>query len=153
MKAFYDLGYTRSKADPCLYFAWTTNGLIMWLSWVDACLVVGKKEEVLKAKKKMMRRFDCDEFGPLKEYIGCKVDFNPNQGYVQLTQPVLLQSFADEFELPKGDNPTPSVPGDVLRKGKSNEILSVKEMTKYKSGMGKLLHLMKWSRPEIINCV
>ena len=32
------------------------------------------KEEVLKDKKQMMRRFDCDEVGPLKEYIGCKVD-------------------------------------------------------------------------------
>jgi hypothetical protein len=73
----------------------------------------------------------------LKEYIGCKVDYNPDEGYVQLTQPVLLQSFADEFELPKGDNPiTPAVPGDVLRKGKSTEMLSVKEMTKYRSGVG-----------------
>ena len=65
VKSFYDMGYTRSKADPCLYFAWTTNnGLIMWLSLVDDCVVVGMKEEVLKAKKQMIRRFDCDEAGP-----------------------------------------------------------------------------------------
>ena len=37
------------------------------------------KEEVLKAKKKMMRRFDCDEVRPLQEYIGCKVDYNPDE--------------------------------------------------------------------------
>ena len=45
------------------------------------------------------------------------------------------------------------MPGDVLRKGKSTEMLSLKEMTKYGSGVGKLLHLMKWSRPDIMNCV
>ncbi len=26
-------------------------------------------------------------------------------------------------------------------------------MSKYCSGVGKLLHLMKWSKPEITNCV
>ena len=39
LKAFYDMCYKQSKADPCLYYQWTSIGLILWISWVDDCLV------------------------------------------------------------------------------------------------------------------
>jgi hypothetical protein len=42
LKAFASMDYVRSKADPCLYFAWTVNGLVIWISWVDDCLVCGR---------------------------------------------------------------------------------------------------------------
>ena len=42
LKAFRSMQYGRSKADPCLYFKWTALGLILWLAWVDDCLVAGK---------------------------------------------------------------------------------------------------------------
>ena len=154
LKAFYDMDYKRSKADPCLYFQWTIQGLILWISWVDDCLVTGKKNNVLKAKTEMMSRFDCDEVGELKEYIGCKLDWNEDKGWIKITQPVLLQSLKDEFELPEGQNPlTPAEPGSVLTKEQDAELLKPKEQTKYRSGVGKLLHMMKWSRPEIANSV
>jgi hypothetical protein len=52
LKAFLHMEYGRSKADPCLYFRWTSLGLILWLSWDDDCLVGGKDEGVKKAKVK-----------------------------------------------------------------------------------------------------
>ena len=42
--------------------------------------------------------FDCDEVGKLNEYVGCKINFNQEEGWIKLTQPVLLQSFEDEFK-------------------------------------------------------
>lgn len=31
-----ELGYTRSKADPCLHYKWTDNGsLLLWMTWVS----------------------------------------------------------------------------------------------------------------------
>ena len=35
------LGNTRSKADPCLYYKWSDAGLIVWTSWIDDNLVMG----------------------------------------------------------------------------------------------------------------
>jgi hypothetical protein len=152
--AFKDMQYNRSKADPCLYFYWTTIGLILWISWVDDCLVAGEKLEVLKAKGEMMSRFDCDEVGEMKEYVGCKVDRDWEKGTLKLTQPVLLQSFTDEFELPEGNCPnTPAVPGDVLRKGEPEDEVPHALQATYRSGVGKLLHMMKWTRPETLNAV
>jgi hypothetical protein len=52
------MGFERSKADPCLYYYWTKNGLVLWVSWVDDCLVVGTKEAVAIAKKQL-KTFRC----------------------------------------------------------------------------------------------
>ena len=72
---------------------------------------------------------------------------------MKLTQPVLIQSFSDEFDLPTKDYNTPAEPKSVLRHSEDNEVLSAEKQTKYRSGVGKLMHLMRWSRPEIWNSV
>jgi hypothetical protein len=69
-----------------------------------------------------------------------------------LTQPVLLQSLADEFKFEhdlKVKNP--AVPSTVLQPTENK--LSLEDLFTYRSGTGKLLHLMKWSRPEFANSV
>jgi hypothetical protein len=43
--------------------------------------------------------------------------------------------------------------GDNLSKGESHEQLNQKDQKKYRSGVGKLLHMMHWTRPEILNRV
>ena len=63
---------------------------------------------------------------------------------MKLTQPVLLQSFKDEFELPDAKTPnTPAAPGEVLRSGTDTSLMNKEMQTKYRSGTRKLLHLMK----------
>ena len=154
LKAFRAMKYKRSNADPCLYYKWNNDGLILWISWVDDCLVAGPKKQVLKAKSEMKELFDCDDIGELKEYVGCKVEHNGANGTVKFTQPVLLQSFRDEFKIPDSvHHETPASPGEVLRGGEPENYVSSDRMTKYRSGVGKLLHLTKWSRPDIQNVV
>jgi hypothetical protein len=97
-----------------------------------------------------------DEVGELKEYVGCKVVIDKKkERSVTLTQPILLQSFADKFELPEGvfSENCPAVAGDVLVRGEVNDQVSHVEQKKYRSGVGKLLHMMRWSRPETLNSV
>ena len=40
LKFFSDMGYQRSKADPCMQFKWVKDKLIVWLTWVDDLLCV-----------------------------------------------------------------------------------------------------------------
>ena len=54
LKALRDMEFDRLKADLCLYFRWTKQGLTLWISWVDDCVSVRKRELVLDAKKGMM---------------------------------------------------------------------------------------------------
>jgi hypothetical protein len=51
------IGVTRSKADCCLYFKWTTCGLLIMMSWVDDILITGKREAVLETKKNLATHF------------------------------------------------------------------------------------------------
>jgi hypothetical protein len=154
LKALMSMRFGRSKADPCLYFRWTAFGLILWLSWVDDCLVAGKKNGVYEAKAAMMDRFDCDDIGELKEYIGCKIDYDKEEGSMKITQPVMIQSFEDEFKLPEGKaSNTPAIPGSVMTEGEEKDQVGTDEQSTYRSGLGKLLYMMRWSRPEIQNAV
>jgi hypothetical protein len=57
-----------------------------------------------------------------------------------------MQSYFDKFDLPGGETPrTPATPGSVLQKVDQKDYLSEELQTKYRSGIGKLLHMMKWA--------
>ena len=136
------IGLLRSKADLCLYYTWDAlYGLVIILSCIDDHLIFGKHEGVLHYKKKIIDLIDCDDIGPLMDYIGYKIEFNCDEHWVRLTQPVLLQSFKDEFTFsePNRYPKTPAIPGSVLRAGKTKESISAKDQKTYHSGVGKLL--------------
>ena len=63
-----DMDCKRNATDPCMYYEWTIEGLIIWLSY-DHYMVWVKKEQNKKEKREFMSRFDCDDVGPLKEYM------------------------------------------------------------------------------------
>jgi hypothetical protein len=155
LEAFKSMNFTRSKADPCLYFDWTINGLVLWLSWIDDCLVVGNKEGVKIGKQQMIDRFDCDIIGNMDEYVGCKLDRNFEERSMRITQPVLLQSYNDEFDLTaEKQNPiTPAEPGQILIPCEEKDGLKDELQSQYRKGVGKMLHMMRWSRPEVLNAV
>ena len=152
LECMRDMKYDRSGADPCMYYKWTTDGLIIWLSWIDDCMIWGNKQIIYKEKEQFMERFDCDDVGELKEYVGCKIERTENS--IRFTQPVLIQSFSDEFKVTGKNIMTPAEAGQVLVKNENAENVVCKEShTYYRSGVGKLLHLSRWSRPDIQNSV
>jgi hypothetical protein len=150
--AFAKIGFKRSKADPCVFCNWTKAGIVIWMVVVDDCCGMGPESELLESKKQLMEIFDCDDQGPMREYIGCKVDYGYEKKHrcMKITQPVLVQSLSDEFEL-NMDNlvVTPGVPGQVLQKGEVETSLG--EQFQYRKETGKLFHQQKWSRPDILN--
>jgi len=154
------MDFKRSKADPCLYYSWKDGGLTLWISWIDDCLVTAKDEQMKKAKKSFVDRFDCDIVGNFNEYIGMKVDRNFKEGYIRLTQPVLIKSLEDEFLKAEDMQPfienhdpwIPAEPNNILKKIEDpKESLGKRMMTRFRGGVGKLMHLMRWSRVEMIN--
>ena len=145
--------FMRGAADPCVYFRWTAEGLVLIASWVDDLLMCGKRESVMSVKKELFSHLTCDDVGELTEYVGCKIVRDKDS--IQLTQPVLIQSFQDEFDLPAvmADVETPAPAGQILMRGPEEVQVSAAEQSVYRSGVGKLMHLMRWSKPEILNSV
>jgi len=136
-KALLDMLYKQSPADPCLHYCWTMSGLIVWLTWIDDCLIAGNSKGVKAAKEQMKQRFECDDVGFLTEYVGCKVQRNMDS--IKFTQPVLLQSFVDEFGCKKGTQYTPADPRQVLILCELKSGLNSKDQTEYRSGVGKFV--------------
>jgi hypothetical protein len=90
------------------------------VSWIDENLIIGPKKAV--EKKDLMERFDCEDCQDIKEYVGCKIERTNNS--LKFTQPVLMQSYKDKFELSKKSYKTPAPAGSVLEAGKKEEALS-----------------------------
>ena len=152
LKALKTISMTRSKADPCVYYKWTDKGLMIWSSWVDDIMSCGHRDDVIQGREALKQHFDLDEIGDLTEYVGCKVEYNKEEGWVKLTQPVLLQSFEDEFELPTRNYNAPAAANTVLV-GQGDVVLDEEEHHEYRKGVGKLIHLSKYTRPAILNAV
>ncbi len=71
-----------------------------------------------------------------------------------MTQPVMIQSFQDEFDTGRTKQVRPAEAGTVLQKARANEEQSNEEdQTKYRSGVGKMMRMMRWTRPGIYNAV
>jgi hypothetical protein len=97
LQAFKNMRFRRSSADPCLYVKDTKNGLVIWILWVDDCLLMVHKNKVSKYNAVMNSYFDCDNIGDLKEYVGCKIDKQERGNRLLITQLVIVRSFIDEF--------------------------------------------------------
>ncbi len=96
--------------------------MVLIVSWIDNNLLIVPKKADKKTKKDLMERFDCEDCGDIKEYMGCKIEKTKNS--LKFTQPVLMQSYNDKFELPKKSYKTPAPAGSVLVAGKKEEALS-----------------------------
>ena len=148
------LGFEKSGADPCLYFKWNDHErLNIWISWVDDLLAIGTRDDVELMAEGVKSQFDVDDLGTLEEYVGCKIDIDRENRSMRFTQPVLLQSYQDEFKLPDLSPVTPLEAGRVLVKCEVADRLPDSEQSVYRSGVGKLLHMSRWSRPETQNSV
>jgi hypothetical protein len=73
---------------------------------------------------------------------------------LQITQPVLLQSFLYEFTIPaESESPkTPGISQKALRLGIAPSVEGTRN-TYYRFRVGKLMHLRRWSGPEMTNAM
>ena len=89
-----ELGYMQNKPDPCLYYKWDlTIWLIVLLSFIDDMLIICKDEGMNMVKKQFTETVDCDGIGPMKEYIGTKIDVDHATKSLKITQPILVRKF------------------------------------------------------------
>ena len=73
----------------------------MWFTWVDDNVSGSKPGDVKEAVKDMRSHFECDYLGPMKEYLGCNIEHDRENMTMKITQPVMIQSFVDEFNIDK----------------------------------------------------
>jgi hypothetical protein len=126
----------------------------MMLLWIDDTALVGYKKDFLNVKQDLMNHFDCEDCGRMGKYVGCTIQ-KLETGGIKFLQKVLVQSFSDEFDtgnIRKFN--TPVIPGTVFKKPiKGDGLLLQENQTLCRSGVGKVMHMMQYSRLDICQTV
>ena len=124
--------------------------------YVDDCFIVGNKEATHTFKEEINRSETNVTYSDgLTDYLSCEVVFSSDKKKAWLGQPHLTKKLKAKFgEATKGMQKykTPGTPGLNIPKAKEgDETLDAEDQSQCRSGVGLLLHLVKWSRPDIAN--
>jgi hypothetical protein len=126
---------------------------VIMISWIDDNMILGPEDLVMQVKADLMKQFKCDDCRQLEEYVGNKIKY-VGSDVIRFVQTVLLQSSSDKFNLKEKCHNTPAIPGTVLKKpAEDRNVLNSEDQTILRSGIGKLMYHMKYSRTDIAQAV
>jgi hypothetical protein len=154
-KAYSELlinnNYNRSQSDPCLFIKLNGNRrTYLWIHVDDTFIVSTHPEELLLLEKVMRTKFQITVNPNVSDFLGVHYEILPNKE-VQLTQPKLLQTLFDEFEILLNNiTQVPTAPQQLNAQQDKNTTPC--DTTKYLHLLGALIYLCK-SRPDISTAV
>jgi hypothetical protein len=104
-----------------------------------------------------MKEVSIKDLGQMTHFIGCHIIRDKNKKGILLHQPKLIKHLEEDFSAyikTERIYLTPGAPKTVIMRPDPNDPMISKEMqTKYRSGVGMLLYLVKHSRPNLANAV
>jgi hypothetical protein len=154
------IGFYGSKSDPCLWTIWDekVNHMIIIGIHVDNSLIIGKDKNIdclIDELKK--HEFNLKVEKNVNEYLSCCIEESKDEAKLTMIQPHLLtrliKNFGEEIE-GKRKFLTPGTPRFKIQRSTINkDVLDPQSQRKYRSGVGMLLYLTKYSQPDISNIV
>jgi hypothetical protein len=149
-----------SKSDLCLWTMWDekVNHMIIIGIYIEDCLIIGKNESIdclIDELKK--HEFNLKVEKNVNEYLSYCIEELKDEAKLTIIQPHLLtrliQNFGEEIE-GKRKFLTPGRPRFKIQSSTINmDVLDPQSQRKYRFGVGMLLYLTKYSRPDISNIV
>lgn len=143
------LNFQQSKADICFYKKKFNEEWCFLLIYVDDFVVVAKSKEIVnKVKEEISARYEIQDLGEIKYYLGIEVS-RDSDGIFNVNQENYIRKLVKEFGLEKAKNSR--VPMN-MNYGKSdsttedNFLLSNKN---YQKLIGCLLYISLNTRPDI----
>jgi hypothetical protein len=67
------LGFSKSHADPNLYYKVVDNAPVILLLYVDDLFITGEKSLIIQCKKELASEFDMKDLGLMHYYLGLEV--------------------------------------------------------------------------------
>ena len=125
--------------------------------YVDDMLIIGKKEQIQEFTNKIQKEFSVTIEHNLADYVGCEFHMNKMKTRGWLGQPSIIKSLEQKFgerAIKERLSMTPGTPRFTARRLENLEDkVRPEEHETYRSGVGTLLYLTKYSRPDICNPV
>jgi hypothetical protein len=67
------LGFSKSNADPNLYYKFVDNAPVILLLYVDDLFIIGEESLIIQCKKELAIEFDMKDLGLMHYYLGQEV--------------------------------------------------------------------------------
>ena len=150
------IGFTQSLADPCLLMKRDVNGIVYLALWVDDIYAQGHKDALDKLEEDLKKHFQIKVETTLKDYLSCEVIFDKEKTKCWVGQPHLMKKLLNTFETSirsLQSYKTPGTPGQGITIKKGEYGVPLEFQKRYRTGVGMLLYLVKYSRPDISNAV
>ena len=144
--------------DPCLFMRKRHGRVVIVLVYVDDNLCIGVKEDLLEVTKEVEKHgFKITVEQELTDYLSCEIRKNSRGDMAWLGQPHMIKKIENAFgeevtRLPKYK--TPGTPGyTIVKTENEDEMIEEEKQSRYRTGVGMLMYLIKHSRPDIANAV
>lgn len=151
-----DMNFSKCAGDECLLMRSNNAGTVVICVYIDDTLCAGNEEALDIFKKELKSFFATKEEGKMDEYVGCQIK-QVSKDIIVMYQSDLLNKLKRTFkkdieemnsrEIPLGTN------NRIIRPKDDEQLISDREQTRYRSGIGMLLYLVKYSRPDLSNAV
>ncbi|MCP3664820.1 MAG: DDE-type integrase/transposase/recombinase [Gammaproteobacteria bacterium] len=143
-----ELGFVRSKNDPCIYTRMVDGELVLLAVYVDDIILAAKSDSVIQSvKNSFSERFGIKDLGPLHYFLGMQVH-QSTEG-VWLGQPQYSKKVLEKFQMADCIKAaTPMETGAVLVQ-KPEDSKKFENPTVFQSAIGSLLYLANCTRPDL----
>ena len=143
-------------SDQCLFGRRTSKGRVLIAVYIDDTLCIGDEEAVKELKVDISKYFATKEEGILTEYVGCEIT-RVGKTKLFMSQQVLIRKIERTFKEIITKLPIYNSPAGggfkVERCTDDNLKISAEKQKLYRSGVGMLMFLVKYSRPDLANSV
>jgi hypothetical protein len=152
------IGYKSSLADPCLFIKDNNNNQKSFIViYVDDGGIFSNDKNIKEVIDGLSKHFTIKYLGKMETFLGCKIIENDKKDTIWIHQPKLLKNLKKVFgkliENTKSYK-TPAAPKtSIIRPDKDFPLISSDDQKLFRSGVGMLLYLIKYSRPDISNAV
>ena len=146
-QGMWEIGFTPSKFDPCLYY----QGSMIFLVYINDCIVFADNraiDQVVMDLCNCSQKFTIDDPGEIGDFLGIQIQ-KLDDGSIMLTQPQLIDSIIHDLHLQSRSNPktTAAVTTQLLHKDTDGPDMAPD--FHYRSDIGKLNFLEKSTQPDI----
>ena len=150
-----EAGFVILEVDPCLFIKNGPEGVVFAITWVDDCLFIGNKTAISEAIGCLQKKFKLKINWEVNDYLSCEFVFDKKNGSAWIGQLHMYKKLEKTFEglLPNRKFKVPSDPRFQVIKPEEEEQISQVEQSLYRSGVGQLLFLIKFTRPDLANAV
>ena len=147
------LGFQAYPTEPCLL----KKDKVVAVFYVDDLIVVGENSQINEFKERFTHQVKTRHEEQVTEYIGCEMKWDTDGNGVILHQTriamKIIETLKEDINVTRDYNP-PSVPGvGIKRCADDYPRMSSYMQDKFRSAIGTMLYLTKFSRPDMSNTV